>query len=493
MSRRLDTEGLDTEGLDTEGLATEGLDIEGLDTEVLVLGSGPGGYAAAFRAADLGRKVTLVERYPTLGGVCLNVGCIPSKALLHMAKVMGEAQDLGDHGVLFAEPRLDLDKIRTWKEEVVLRLTRGLGQMAEKRGVSVVRGTGRFASPHSLEVESEDGGREISFANAIIAAGSRATRLPGLPVDDRVMDSTSALELADVPGRLLVIGGGIIGLEMASVYAAFGSAVTVVELLPRLMSGCDADLVRPLARRVRKLYEKIYLDTRVTGIDAGPGGLTVSFEGKKAPAEDTFDRVLVSVGRRANGDGIAAAAAGVEVEASGIIRVDECLRTNVHHILAIGDITGEPMLAHRASHQGKVAAEVLSGQKSTFDARVIPAVAYTDPEVAWVGLGEEEAEAQGREVGIGRFPWLASGRSLALGRSEGFTKLIFDPATKELLGGGVVGPSAGDLIAEIALAIEMGADAEDLSLTVHPHPTLSETVAMASEVFLGTVTDLYLG
>ncbi len=465
------------------------------DTGLLVLGSGPGGYAAAFRAADLGLDTTLVERYPTLGGVCLNVGCIPSKALLHMAKVVGDAEDMADKGVAFGEPKIDLEKLRAWKEDVVSRLTRGLAQMAEKRGVRVVHGTGRFTDPHTIEISrGGDETAEISFAQAIVAAGSRSALIPGLPEGDpRVMDSTAALELEEVPQRLLVIGGGIIGLEMASVYVALGSAVTVVELLPRLMSGCDADLVRPLQRRLSRSYENIFLDTRVTGVESLKAGLGVSFEGKKAPASDVFDRVLVAVGRRANGLDLGLDRAGVEVEDSGVVGVNSQQRTNVPHILALGDLTGEPMLAHRATHQGKVAAEVAAGLKTAFEARVIPSVAYTDPEIAWAGLGEEQAKNEGRKIGVGRFPWVASGRSLALGRSEGFTKLIFDPETKELLGAGIVGPGAGDLIAEVALAIEMGADAEDLALTVHAHPTLSETIGLAAEVFSGTVTDLYLG
>lgn len=460
-----------------------------------MLGSGPGGYAAAFRAADLGLDTTLVERYPTLGGVCLNVGCIPSKALLHMAKVVGDAEEMADKGVAFGEPKIDLEKLRAWKEDVVSRLTRGLAQMAEKRGVRVVHGTGRFTDPHTIEISrGGDETAEISFAQAIVAAGSRSALIPGLPEGDpRVMDSTAALELEEIPQRLLVIGGGIIGLEMASVYVALGSAVTVVELLPRLMSGCDADLVRPLQRRLSRSYENIFLDTRVTGVESLKAGLGVSFEGKKAPASDVFDRVLVAVGRRANGLDLGLDRAGVEVEDSGVVGVNSQQRTNVPHILALGDLTGEPMLAHRATHQGKVAAEVAAGLKTAFEARVIPSVAYTDPEIAWAGLGEEQAKNEGRKIGVGRFPWVASGRSLALGRSEGFTKLIFDPETKELLGAGIVGPGAGDLIAEVALAIEMGADAEDLALTVHAHPTLSETIGLAAEVFSGTVTDLYLG
>ena len=464
------------------------------DTEVLVLGSGPGGYSAAFRAADLGKKVTLVERYPILGGVCLNVGCIPSKTLLHVAEILAEVEELPAKGIELGSVKLDLDRLRAFTAGVVSRLTGGLAQMAKRRGVRVVQGTGRFIAPDRLAVEGEAGGEEISFTSAIIAVGSRTARIPGIPWEDpRVWDSTAALELRQVPKRLLVVGGGIIGLEMATVFDALGSKITVVELLDRLMTGCDADLVRPLLRRAKKRYEAVHLGVRVAEVKAQKRGLRVAFEGDGAPPAATFDAVLVAVGRRPNGDRIDAEAAGVSVDERGFISVDERQRTNVPHIFAIGDVVGEPMLAHKASHQGKVAAEVAAGEASAFDARVIPSVAYTDPEVAWVGLGEEEAARQGRKVETASFPWAASGRAIAMGRSEGKTKLIFDPDTRRLLGGGLVGPRAGDLVAELALAIETGCDAEDIALTIHAHPTLSETVAFASEVFSGTVTDLYLG
>ncbi len=464
-----------------------------LHAEVLVLGSGPGGYTAAFRAADLDKQVVMVERYADLGGVCLNVGCIPSKALLHLAKVVDEARVFGEHGVTFGEPSFDLDAIRTWKDEVVGKLTGGVAGMAKQRKVEVVQGFGRFTSPHTLEVESDDGSKTISFDHAIIAAGSRVVELPDLPYDDpRLMDSTSALEIDEVPERLLILGGGIIGLEMATVYSALGSKITVVELLDGLIPGCDGDIVRRLQRFIQPRYENIFLGTRVTGIKPRKKGLEVFFEGKKAPASDIFDRVLSAVGRRPNGDRINAEAAGVKVDERGFIPADRQLRTNVPHIFAIGDIVGQPMLAHKAMHEGKVAAEVIAGLKSSFDARVIPSVAYTDPEVAWVGLTETEAKAQGVDYGKGNFLWSASGRSLSLGRSEGATKLLFDKKTRRVIGAGIVGPAAGDLIAEVALAIEMGCEAEDIGLTVHPHPTLSETVALSAEVFEGTVTDIYL-
>jgi dihydrolipoamide dehydrogenase len=465
------------------------------DTDVLVLGSGPGGYTAAFRAADLGKRVTLVERYPALGGVCLNVGCIPSKAMLHLAEVLAEVEELGAKGVELGEPRIDLEKMRAFKDGVVSRLTKGLAGMAGKRGVEVVQGTGRLTGPNTLAVEGEGGAREITFESAILAAGSRASRIPGIPYDDpRVWDSTAALELRSIPKRLLVIGGGIIGLELATVYDALGSEVTVVELLDRLMTGCDADLVKPLERRIRKRYQAILLGTKVEKVEAGPDGLVVTFGGAggKPPAPERFDAILVAVGRRPNGDAIGAEAAGLRVTERGFVPVDAQQRTNVEHIFAIGDLCGEPMLAHKASHQGKVAAEVAAGEKSAFDAVAVPAVAYTDPEVAWVGLGEEEAARQGRKVETGTFPWLASGRSLGLGRTEGFTKLVFDPETKRLLGAGIVGPRAGDLVSEATLALEMGCEAGDLGLTIHPHPTLSETLMFSAEAFSGTITDLYL-
>jgi dihydrolipoamide dehydrogenase len=462
------------------------------NVQLLVLGAGPGGYTAAFRAADLGLQVTLVERWPTLGGVCLNVGCIPSKALLHAARVIEEARQMGAHGVEFGAPRIDLGKLRAWKGKVVGKLTGGLAGLARQRKVEVLRGEGRFLSPHVIEVTQAGASQRLRFEQCIIAAGSEPIALPFMPRDPRVMDSTGALELPDNPGRLLVIGGGIIGLEMATVYEALGAKVSVVELTPQLMPGCDIDLVRPLEKRLQARYEQIMLGTRVSAVAAQAAGLQVSFEDAKGRSTQRFDRVLVSVGRVPNGGRIGAAAAGVTVSERGYIAVDKQQRTNVPHIFAIGDLVGQPMLAHKATHEGKVAAEVAAGQKSFFDARVIPSVAYTDPEIAWVGVTETSARAQGLGVEKAVFPWAASGRSLALGRDEGFTKLLFDPATQRVLGGGIVGTNAGELIAEVALAIEMGADAHDVGLTVHPHPTLSETVAMAAEAFEGTLTDLYL-
>jgi len=461
-------------------------------TQVLVLGSGPGGYTAAFRAADLGLQVTLVERWPMLGGVCLNVGCIPSKALLHAAKVIDEAAVMSKHGVTFGKPQIDLDKLRSWKESVVNRLVGGLSVLAKQRKITVVQGVGKFVSPKVLEVTNGDKVERIAFEQIIIAVGSEAVKLPGLPDDPRIIDSTGALELPQVAGRMLVIGGGIIGLEMACVYDALGAKVSVVELTPQLIPGCDADLVRPLEKRLRARYEQILLGTKVSKVEALKEGIRVTFEGEKAPEPQVYERVLVAVGRVPNGLRINAEAAGVKVTERGFIPVDKQMRTNVPHIFAIGDVVGQPMLAHKALHEAKVAAEVAAGEKSFFDARVIPSVAYTDPEVAWVGLTETEAKAKGIAVGKGVFPWAASGRSLSLGRDEGVTKLLFDPATHRVLGAGIVGPNAGELIAEVALAIEMGADAADVGLTVHPHPTLSETVAGAAEAFEGTLTDLYI-
>lgn len=458
--------------------------------EVLVLGSGPGGYTAAFRAADLGKKVVLVERYPVLGGVCLNVGCIPSKALLHAAEVIEEAAAFAEHGIAFGAPKIDREALRAFKDGVVGKLVGGLGGMAKRRKVTVVEGRGRFASGHRLQVETAAGKTEVvAFEQAIIAVGSRPVELPFLPDDPRIMDSTAALELPEAE-RLLVIGGGIIGLEMATVYHALGSEVTVVEMLDQLIPGCDADMVRPLHRRLESRYAGIRLETRVSEIKAKKKELSARFEGKE-PGEARFDRALVSVGRRPNGERIDAAAAGVEVDARGFIPVDRQMRTSAPHIFAIGDVVGNPMLAHKATHEGKVAAEVAAGEASHFDARVIPSVAYTDPEVAWVGLTENEAKAQGVDYETGSFPWVASGRALAIGRDEGKTKLLFDPKTRRLLGAAMVGPRAGDLVSEAALAIEMGCDAEDLALTIHPHPTLSETVAFSAEAFVGTLTDLY--
>ena len=466
---------------------------EAMRAQVLVIGAGPGGYTAAFRAADLGQSVVLVERWPSLGGVCLNVGCIPSKALLHAAKVIDESHAMAAHGISFSAPQIDIDKLRAWKDGVVKRLTGGLTGLAKQRKVTVVTGEARFVSPNQVAVEHEGQTRIIGFDHAIIAAGSEPVQMPFIPHDDpRVLDSTGALELDGVPARLLVIGGGIIGLEMATVYHALGAKVTIVELMDQIIPGADKDLVTPLMKRISKQYEAIHLKAKVTAVEATPEGLKVSFEGGTAPASDTFDKVLVSVGRRPNGQRIGAEAAGVAVDARGFIAVDRQMRTNVPHIFAIGDVVGQPMLAHKATHEGKVAAEVAAGKASAFDAKVIPSVAYTDPEVAWVGMTETEAKAKGVKVGKGVFPWAASGRSLALGREEGLTKVLFDPETDRILGCGIVGPSAGDLIAEAALAIELGADAEDIGLTIHPHPTLSETIGLAAEAFEGTITDLYM-
>jgi dihydrolipoamide dehydrogenase len=427
-----------------------------------------------------------------LGGVCLNVGCIPSKALLHAAKVIEEAESMAAHGIRFGKPEIDLDALRSWKNGVVRKLTGGLKVLAKQRKVEVLQGEATFLSPQVVQIAGASGVETVGFEHCIIAAGSEPVRLPFMPADPRVIDSTGALELESIPQRLLVIGGGIIGLEMACVYDALGSKVSVVELTPQLMPGCDADLVRPLEKRIKARYERIMTGTKVTACEATAAGLRVRFEGAAAPPEEIYDRVLVAVGRVPNGRRLGAEAAGVAVDARGFIAVDRQLRTNVPHIFAIGDVVGQPMLAHKATHEGKVAAEVAAGHKAFFDARVIPSVAYTDPEIAWVGLTETEAKAQGIAVQKGLFPWMASGRSLAQGRDEGFTKLLFDPATRRLLGGGLVGSNAGELIAEIALAIEMGADGADIGLTIHPHPTLSETVGMAAEAFEGTLTDLYM-
>ena len=462
------------------------------DYDVVVLGSGPGGYTAAFRAADLGLRVALIERYPALGGVCLNVGCIPSKALLHAGKVIDEAAAMEAHGVSFGEPFIDLDKLRAFKDQVVGKLTGGLANMAKQRKVRFIQGVGSFTGPHGMSVVGSDSTEKISFKQAIIAVGSQSLELSGLPWGDpRLMDSTGALELEEIPQRLLVIGGGIIGLEMACVYHALGSDVTVVELTSQLMPGADPDLVKPLQRRINKRYKAIHLETKVTRVDVDDHALVAHFEGKHSGSEK-FDRVLVAVGRIPNGGKIKAKDAGVEVTSRGYIPADHQMRTNVPHIFAIGDVVGQPMLAHKASHEGKVAAEVCAGLKSAFDARVIPSVAYTDPEVAWVGKTEGEAKEEGLEYGVGKFPWAASGRALVIDRSEGFTKLLFDQSTRRIIGAGITGPNAGELIAECALAIEMGCEAEDISLTIHPHPTLSESISMAAEVFEGTITDLYL-
>ena len=460
--------------------------------DLIVLGAGVGGYTAAFRAADLGLKVTLIERWPMLGGVCLNVGCIPSKALLHAAKVIEDAADMCTAGIVFGPPQIDRDRLRAWKNRVVTRLTNGLSLLAKQRKVTVVQGEAKFSGPFSLEVQEANGPRRVEFKQCIIAAGSESALLPGFPDDPRIIDSSSALELPVDCKRLLVIGGGIIGLEMACVYDALGVRVTVVELSDGLMPGTDRDLVRPLQKRIEKRYERIMLNTKVAKLDALAEGLRATFDGPDVPEPQLFDRVLVSVGRTANGNAANVAAAGVAVSPRGIIAVDKQMRTNVPHIFAIGDVVGAPMLAHKASHEGKVAAEVAAGQKSAFDARCIPSVAYTDPEVAWVGVTEIDAKAQNIQYGKGMFPWAASGRSLALNRDEGFTKLLFDKETHRVIGAGMVGPNAGDLVAEVALAIEMGADAADIGLTIHPHPTLSETVAFAAEAFEGTLTDLYI-
>ncbi|MEM7279400.1 MAG: dihydrolipoyl dehydrogenase [Pseudomonadota bacterium] len=460
--------------------------------DLVVLGAGPGGYSAAFRAADLGMNVALIERWPSLGGVCLNVGCIPSKALLHAAKVIDEAASMADHGIVFGKPKIDAVALRDWKQSVVERLTSGLSAMADKRKVTVIYGTGRFATANAIDVQADGETRRVEFKQCIIAAGSESVRLPSLPDDPRIVDSTGALELAPLPKNLLVVGGGIIGLEMACVYEALGVSVTVVELTDSLMPGTDKDLVRPLQKRLSKRYEGILLGVKVESMKSSKAGIEVVFSGKGTPDAQHFERVLLSVGRRPNGDQIGAENAGVAVTERGFIEVDKQMRTNVGHIFAIGDIVGQPMLAHKATHEAHVAAEVASGLKRAFDARVIPSVAYTDPEIAWVGLTEAEAKEQGVAYGVGKFPWAASGRSLANGRDEGFTKLLFDKKTDRLLGAGIVGTSAGDLISELALAIEMGADASDIAMTIHPHPTLGETVGLAAEVFEGTVTDLYV-
>jgi dihydrolipoamide dehydrogenase len=464
-----------------------------LHAEVLVIGAGPGGYSAAFRAADLGKKVVLVDKGPTLGGVCLNVGCIPSKALLHVAKVVDETKDMADHGIAFTAPAVDIDKLRGWKDGIIKKLTGGLAGLAKQRKVTVITGVGAFASPTSVLVKTAEGSKAISFDQAIIACGSEPVTLPFIPHEDpRVIDSTGALELNGLPKRLLVLGGGIIGLEMATVYHSLGAQVTIVELMDQIIPGADRDIVTPLMKRIEKRYEKILLKTKVTAVAAKADGLSVTFEGPNGTSSDTFDRVLVAVGRRPSGKMVGADAAGVAVDERGFIKVDKQMRTNVSHIFAIGDVVGQPMLAHKAVHEAKVAAEVAAGRNSVFDARVIPSVAYTDPEVAWVGMTEIEAKATSVKYGKGVFPWAASGRSLSLGRDEGITKVLFDEEHERIIGCGIVGPSAGDLIAEAALAIEMGADAADIGLTVHPHPTLSETIGMAAEAFEGTITDLYM-
>jgi dihydrolipoamide dehydrogenase len=464
---------------------------DSLHAEVLVLGAGPGGYTAAFRAADLGKQVVLIEKHATLGGVCLNVGCIPSKALLHVAKVINEAEEAAQHGVTFGKPQIDLDKIRSWKDGVVARLTGGLKQLARQRKVQVVQGEAKFVSPNSLIVATAEGSKTVTFDHAIIAAGSSAARIPGLPYDDpRIIDSTGALQLQDVPQHMLIVGGGIIGLEMATVYDALGSKISVVELADSLIPGADHDLVRPLHKRIEKRYEAIYLKTRIGKIESQENGLRVTFEGEQAPEPQLYDKVLLTVGRHPNGRNIGAETAGVAIDERGFIQVDKQMRTSAPHIYAIGDIVGEPMLAHKASHEGKVAAEVVAGHKAYFEPLTIPSVAYTDPEIAWMGLTETQAKAQGIAYEKANFPWAASGRALSIGREEGATKLLLDPQTRRILGAGIVGANAGELIAEAVLALEMGADMEDIGLTIHPHPTLSETLGFAAELAEGTITDL---
>ena len=461
--------------------------------EVVVLGAGPGGYTAAFRAADLGKRVILIERYPTLGGVCLNVGCIPSKALLHVAKIISESVAISTHGIAFSKPNIDLDQLRAWKESVIHKLTKGLSALAKQRKVEVVQGVAQFVNPHALEVATANGKQIITFDHCIIAAGSTASRIPGFPYDDpRLMDSTDALALDAIPKRLLIVGGGIIGLEMASVYHALGSQISIVELMDQLIPGVDSDLVKPLHKQLASRYGTIYLNIKVSKISAEKKSLKVTFEGDQAPAEQSYDRVLVAVGRRPNGKMINAELANVQVNERGFILVDQQMRTNVPHIFAIGDIVGEPMLAHKASYEGKLAAEVIAGHKVAFDARTIPSVAYTDPEVAWMGLTEVEAKKQGIDYEKAVFPWAASGRAIAMGSEDGLTKLLFDKTTRRILGAGIVGAHAGDLIAEAVLAYEMHADVQDLSLTIHPHPTLSETLFFAAEMAEGTITDLYI-
>ena len=462
--------------------------------DVAVLGSGPGGYTAAFRAADLGLKVVLIERYTTIGGVCLNVGCIPSKALLHTAKVITDAEDTASHGVSFNQPKIDLDQLRNWKSnKVVKKLTMGLAQMAKQRDVEVIEGEGKFASSNQITVNLKDGAKKIiGFKSAIIAAGSQSSKIPNTPDDERIMDSTGALELKDIPKKLLIIGGGIIGLEMGTVYEALGSEVSVVELSDGLIQGCDRDIVKPLHRRMEKRFENIWLKTKVTNIETIKEGVVVYFEGDDVPEKLTFDRVLVAVGRKPNGHKIDAEKAGVKVDEHGFIDVDKQMKTNVDHIYAIGDIVGQPMLAHKATHEGKVAAEVIAGEKVEFQAMTIPSVAYTDPEIAWAGITEDEAKLKEIEIEKAVFPWAASGRAISTNRTEGMTKLIFDKKTNRIIGAGIVGTNAGELIAETVLSIEMGADAHDIGLSIHPHPTLSESVAMASEIKEGSITDLYI-
>ncbi len=477
--------------IDPAAVVTTAVGDADLHAEVLVLGSGPGGYTAAFRAADLGRQVVMIERHAKIGGVCLNVGCIPSKALLHTAQVINEAASMSEHGVTFAKPEVDIRKIESWKNGIVDKLTGGLKALAKQRKVTIVQGEAQFAGTNTMKVETAEGTQTISFDKCIIAAGSRVTKVPVFPNDDpRMMDSTDALDLADIPENLLVIGGGIIGLEMATVYHALGSKITVVEMQDSLIPGADKDIVKPLLKKVKSEYEAIYLNTRVAKIEAQKKGLKVSLEGKDAPETAMYDKILVAVGRSPNGKLINAEAAGVAVDEYGFINVDTQMTTNVPHIYAIGDIVGQPMLAHKAVHEGKVAAEVISGIKSAFDPMTIPSVAYTDPEIAWMGITEAEAKEQKIDYVKGAFPWAASGRSLSIGRDEGLTKALFDKDTGRILGAGIVGTNAGELIAEAVLALEMGADAEDIGLTIHPHPTLSETLGFAAEMAEGSITDL---
>ena len=477
-----------------ESVKTKDTEESDLNCDLVILGSGPGGYTAAFRAADLGQSVILIERYSTIGGVCLNVGCIPSKALLHTAKVITDAEDTGSHGVTFTKPKIDLEKLRDWKSNrVVKKLTMGLSQMAKQRGVQVIEGYGEFSSSNQISVKLADGSQKtIGFKSAVIAAGSQSTKIPGMPEDNRIMDSTGALELKDIPKKLLVIGGGIIGLEMGTVYDAMGSDVSVVELTDGLIQGCDRDIVRPLHKRMEKRFENIWLGTKVTKLEVKKEGILVHFEGENAPKELLFDRVLVAVGRKPNGNNIGAEKAGVAVDERGFIATNKQMKTNVDHIYAIGDIIGQPMLAHKATHEGKIAAEVIAGEKVEFQAMTIPSVAYTDPEIAWAGITEEEAGEKNIEIEKAVFPWAASGRAISTNRTEGITKLIFDKKTNRLIGAAIVGTNAGELIAETVLSIEMGADAHDIGLSIHPHPTLSESVAMAAEIKEGTITDLYI-
>nr|HQU63168.1 dihydrolipoyl dehydrogenase [Nitrosomonas sp.] len=464
-----------------------------LHADIVVIGAGPGGYTAAFRAADLGKQVILIERYSTLGGVCLNVGCIPSKALLHAAKVITEAEDAERLGIVFGKPAISLDKLKTWKESVVNKLTKGLTALAKQRNVKVLQGTAKFITPHLMQVETDEHTQTVSFDHCIIAAGSSVARIPGLPYDDpRIIDSTGALKLEKIPKHMLVIGGGIIGLEMATVYSALGSNISIVEFMDQIIPGADEDLVRPLYRRIKNRYAAIYLKTRVTRVEAKKSGLLVSFEGDNAPAPQTYDCILMATGRRPNGFTLGAESIGIQINEKGFIQVDQQLRTNIAHIFAIGDIIGNPMLAHKAAYEGKLAAEIIAGHKAVFDARTIPSVAYTDPEIAWMGMTEREARQKGIEYEKSSFPWAASGRAISMARDEGLTKLIVDKKTRRILGAGIVGVNAGELIAETTLALEMGVDMEDISLTIHPHPTLSETVLFAAEMAEGTITDLYV-